>query len=740
MNSILRKTLSFIMVLCLAVFTFSFVKKVETKAATSYVKLESIGTIDPKANYVLGTIDYGFHYSGTTKWGLTQTVETTEKPFYRYTLTASEDGTTFTAKTTIDGTVYYLTIPATSNTFTMSTSETSLMLGVTSHASGDSATICNATTNARHLRYNTSSKGLRSYAGTTGVVAYFYKEVVTTDPAVTISDSTANMMVGDEYTFVATEEFITVDKKVWSSSDSSIATVDETTGEVTAVSMGLVDITVTINDSMVDTQTVAVYPSNEDIISIESANEIIETLKVAANDTTATEYAYKCYSTVLSVSGSSFVIGDEQNNISAYQSNHGLSVGDKVLLEGKLINYNGSTKQFNYPTITKYYTVTFDPNNGSTTWSEDVIADSSVNRPTTDPTNEGFTFNGWFNGASEWDFTSVVTENITLTANWISEDSGAIVDALNAIKAHMSLSYKYVSTSLGTIVVDTINHASIGNTGSYGDYTITTDSNIVYTVNSYGGNSNKVIQIRNNTSIPSGIIMNSNGNAITKIVINWYSGNTTDRTVSIYGKDEQYSAISEIYSEDTAGTLIKTVSVLNSATSEIYLNGNYKYIGLLSSGAVYIESIEVTSGGTAYSDVDFRIKAGIDKGLSDNADVTEYGIEVTAGSQIKRYYSTGKVETYIDGKLTKTVDSSNLYKSEEAADGKEYVVISLGDVLNNFDNASIEFTVKAFVVIDGGIVSSTSEKTYSVKDMVDAYYANSETKELVAGAYAGLNR
>ena len=64
------------------------------------------------------------------------------------------------------------------------------------------------------------------------------------------------------------------------------------------------------------------------------------------------------------------------------------------------------------------YTVTF-------VYDDDVTADSTVQveegQPVAapaEPTREGYTFAGWYNGDVEYDFTAPVTGNITLTAHW----------------------------------------------------------------------------------------------------------------------------------------------------------------------------------------------------------------------------------------------------------------------------------------------------------------------------------
>ena len=62
------------------------------------------------------------------------------------------------------------------------------------------------------------------------------------------------------------------------------------------------------------------------------------------------------------------------------------------------------------------YTVTFQSEGGSEVASQ-IRANTPAARPA-DPTKEGYTFIGWYNGESEWNFETPVTENLTLTAKW----------------------------------------------------------------------------------------------------------------------------------------------------------------------------------------------------------------------------------------------------------------------------------------------------------------------------------
>lgn len=62
------------------------------------------------------------------------------------------------------------------------------------------------------------------------------------------------------------------------------------------------------------------------------------------------------------------------------------------------------------------YTVTFQSEGGSEVASQ-IRANTPADRPA-DPTKEGYTFIGWYNGESEWDFETPVTAGLILTAKW----------------------------------------------------------------------------------------------------------------------------------------------------------------------------------------------------------------------------------------------------------------------------------------------------------------------------------
>jgi hypothetical protein len=158
---------------------------------TTYEQLTSIADIDESAEYVLGIDGTGFHYDGTTSWGKTA-LPANKTPIY-YKLTKASDGNSFTAQAKISGTTYYLQIP-TSNTFSMSTStgtNTDIIIGTT-QVTGTNSAVANKSTTNRHLRINGTS-GLRSYAGTTGTMAFFYKVINTVSYTITAESNNTEL-------------------------------------------------------------------------------------------------------------------------------------------------------------------------------------------------------------------------------------------------------------------------------------------------------------------------------------------------------------------------------------------------------------------------------------------------------------------------------------------------------------------------------------------------------------------
>lgn len=101
-------------------------------------------------------------------------------------------------------------------------------------------------------------------------------------------------------------------------------------------------------------------------------------------------------------------------------------------------------------------TVTFM--NGSSQYAMQVVNDKA-SAPDT-PVKSGYRFVGWYNGNAKWDFDTLVTENLTLTAKWekihTSAPSAPRYDVAVSDGAHGSVSVSPKSASKGSTVTVTV--------------------------------------------------------------------------------------------------------------------------------------------------------------------------------------------------------------------------------------------------------------------------------------------
>lgn len=61
---------------------------------------------------------------------------------------------------------------------------------------------------------------------------------------------------------------------------------------------------------------------------------------------------------------------------------------------------------------------TFNPDNGESISTQTIDRGEKFTKPTSTPKKEGYTFIGWYNGDEKFDFTTVPTGDVTLTAKW----------------------------------------------------------------------------------------------------------------------------------------------------------------------------------------------------------------------------------------------------------------------------------------------------------------------------------
>lgn len=85
---------------------------------------------------------------------------------------------------------------------------------------------------------------------------------------------------------------------------------------------------------------------------------------------------------------------------------------------------NGKDELLNIPLVCNKLEATFDPDNGKPKVTKFIDNDknSKFEELVPEPTKENYTFAGWYNGNEKFDFTTVPTGDVTLTAKWTAND------------------------------------------------------------------------------------------------------------------------------------------------------------------------------------------------------------------------------------------------------------------------------------------------------------------------------
>jgi uncharacterized repeat protein (TIGR02543 family) len=92
------------------------------------------------------------------------------------------------------------------------------------------------------------------------------------------------------------------------------------------------------------------------------------------------------------------------------------------------------------------YTVTFNSDGGTPVASATVNYNNTVEQPL-NPTREGYTFAGWTLNSAAFDFSTAITGNITLTANWSKNAVNFIrIDQPTGTSVELSESMQFTAT------------------------------------------------------------------------------------------------------------------------------------------------------------------------------------------------------------------------------------------------------------------------------------------------------
>ena len=95
-----------------------------------------------------------------------------------------------------------------------------------------------------------------------------------------------------------------------------------------------------------------------------------------------------------------------------------------VTYSGSKTQWDSMTGNLNIPLVCNKLEATFDPDNGDPTVTKFIDNDknSKFTELVPEPTKENYTFAGWYNGDEKFDFTTVPTGDVTLTAKWTAND------------------------------------------------------------------------------------------------------------------------------------------------------------------------------------------------------------------------------------------------------------------------------------------------------------------------------
>ena len=137
---------------------------------------------------------------------------------------------------------------------------------------------------------------------------------------------------------------------------------------------------------------------------------------------------------VYSINPEGIVTLDENNGFTVNQQSNEVTIKISLSIDGKVV----ATKEYTIPKQGTYI-VTFETNGGSAVASQTIVDNGTATTPT-EPTKEGYTFAGWYTDTDctvEYNFSGVVTKNITLYAKWtvntytvtFNTDGGSAVDS-----------------------------------------------------------------------------------------------------------------------------------------------------------------------------------------------------------------------------------------------------------------------------------------------------------------------
>ena len=301
-------------------------------------------------------------------------------------------------------------------------------------------------------------------------------------------------------------------------------------------------------------------------------------------------------------------------------------------------------------------------------------------------------------------------------------------------------------------VTDTLTVEDTGATSnSYVNWTKSKSSGAEYAGNSSknGSGNNASIQLKSKDST-SGIVTTTSGRYAEKFEINWGSNNTNGKAVLIYGRNEPYTGVSDLYGS-AKGNLIGSFTY-NESGADTVINADeskqYRYIGIRSeNGAVYIKSISITWGSKApewtwaddfssasayFEDDDETVNATITSRVTKEATYTadgeiEYTATVTYNDRTYKDIKTNVIPalippmdvTYIDADGTPQTHEATVLTGSEGDIASGWYVAKENITLSSLDSGgSIDLIIcdGVTVTLTGGIDARNRITVYGQSD------------------------
>lgn len=146
-----------------------------------------------------------------------------------------------------------------------------------------------------------------------------------------------------------------------------------------------------------------------------------------------------------------------------------------VTYSGSKTLWDSMTGNLNIPLVCNKLEATFNPDNGKPTVTQFIDNDknSKFTELVPEPTKENYTFAGWYNGNEKFDFTTVPTGDVTLTAKWTAKDyEVSFITEHGKTPTSQSVPYNGTATYPGKLKADGYTFI-----GWYADHTCTTEFN-----------------------------------------------------------------------------------------------------------------------------------------------------------------------------------------------------------------------------------------------------------------------